>query len=95
MADSTWPLVEAVPATSDVPWHSVLVRITHWITHLVCEEGWSFIAEWTGVPFSHLLDVVGTRPNARYVVYFSVERDHWDSIDMADALHPQTLLPTG
>jgi DMSO/TMAO reductase YedYZ molybdopterin-dependent catalytic subunit len=65
------------------------------ITHLACEEGWSFIAEWTGVPLSHVLEVVGTAPQARYVVYHSMERGWWDSIDMADALHPQTLLTYG
>jgi DMSO/TMAO reductase YedYZ molybdopterin-dependent catalytic subunit len=62
------------------------------ITHLACEEGWSYIAEWSGVPLSHVLDVVGVRPQAKYVVYFSIERDWWDSVDMADALHPQTLV---
>jgi DMSO/TMAO reductase YedYZ molybdopterin-dependent catalytic subunit len=62
------------------------------ITHLACEEGWSYIAEWTGVPLSHVLDVVGTLPQARYVVYRSFERGWWDSVDMSDALHPQTLV---
>jgi DMSO/TMAO reductase YedYZ molybdopterin-dependent catalytic subunit len=62
------------------------------ITHLACEEGWSFIAEWTGVPLSHVLSAVGTLPLARYLVYFSIQRNWWQSIDMADALHPQTLL---
>lgn len=65
------------------------------ITHLACEEGWSFIAEWTGVALSHVLDVAGVLPQAKYVVYFSVQRDWWDSVDMADALHPQTLLTYG
>ena len=65
------------------------------ITHLACEEGWSFIAEWTGVPLSHVLDLVGVLPQARYVVYFSIQRDWWDSVDMADALHPQTLVTYG
>src|SRR5678816_1800040 len=40
------------------------------ITHLACEEGWSFIAEWTGVPLSHVLDLAGILPQARYVVYY-------------------------
>jgi DMSO/TMAO reductase YedYZ molybdopterin-dependent catalytic subunit len=62
------------------------------ITHLACEEGWSYIAEWTGVPLSHVLNAVGILPQAKYVVYFSIERDLWDSIDMDDALHPQTLV---
>jgi DMSO/TMAO reductase YedYZ molybdopterin-dependent catalytic subunit len=65
------------------------------ITHLACEEGWSYIAEWIGVPLSHVLDVVGVQPQARYVVYFSIDSDWWDSLDMADAMHPQTFLAYG
>ena len=65
------------------------------ITHLACEEGWSFIAEWTGVPLSHVLDAAGILPQAKYVVYFSIEDNWWDSVDMADALHPQTLVTYG
>jgi DMSO/TMAO reductase YedYZ molybdopterin-dependent catalytic subunit len=65
------------------------------ITHLACEEGWSYIAEWIGVPLSHILDVVGIQPQARYVVYFSIDPDWWDSIDVADATHPQTFLAYG
>jgi DMSO/TMAO reductase YedYZ molybdopterin-dependent catalytic subunit len=65
------------------------------ITQLQCEEGWSYIAEWIGVPLSYVLDAVGVQPQARYVVYFSIDRDWWDSIDMADALHPQTFLVYG
>jgi DMSO/TMAO reductase YedYZ molybdopterin-dependent catalytic subunit len=65
------------------------------ITMLQCEEGWSYIAEWIGVPLSQILQAVEVHPQARYVVYFSIERDWWDSIDMADALHPQTFLVYG
>src|SRR5580658_5370302 len=65
------------------------------ITQLQCEEGWSYIAEWTGARLSHMLDVVGALPQARYVVYSSFERDTWDSIDMADARHPQTFIAYG
>jgi DMSO/TMAO reductase YedYZ molybdopterin-dependent catalytic subunit len=65
------------------------------ITHLACEEGWSYIAQWTGVPLSTVLDAVGALPQARYVVYISQEKDSWDSLDMADALHPQTLVAYG
>jgi DMSO/TMAO reductase YedYZ molybdopterin-dependent catalytic subunit len=62
------------------------------ITHLACEEGWSYIAEWTGAPLSYMLDRVGARPDARYVIYRSFEKYWEDSIDMVDALHPQTLI---
>jgi DMSO/TMAO reductase YedYZ molybdopterin-dependent catalytic subunit len=65
------------------------------ITHLACEEGWSFIAEWTGVPLAHVLDAAGILPQARYVAYFSIQRDWWDSVDIDEALHPQTLLTYG
>jgi DMSO/TMAO reductase YedYZ molybdopterin-dependent catalytic subunit len=65
------------------------------ITQLACEEGWSYIAEWTGAPLSHVLDLVGAHPQAKYVVYYSIEPDWWESIDMADALHPQTFLAYG
>ena len=61
------------------------------ITHQACEEGWSFIAEWTGARLSDLLDLVGVNSRARYVVFFPFD-DWWESIDMADALHPQTYL---
>jgi DMSO/TMAO reductase YedYZ molybdopterin-dependent catalytic subunit len=61
------------------------------ITHQACEEGWSFIAEWTGVPLSHVLNLAGVSAGARYVVFFPFD-ESWDSLDMADAWHPQTLL---
>ena len=65
------------------------------ITEIACEEGWSYIAEWKGVPLSHILDRVGALPQVRYVVYQSFQSDVWESIDMADALHPQTLVAHG
>ena len=65
------------------------------ITFIACEEGWSYIAEWSGVPLSHVLNLVGALPQARYVVYRSIQSDWWESIDMSDALHPQTLLTLG
>jgi len=65
------------------------------ITMIGCEEGWTYIAEWKGVPLSYILGRVGTLPQVRYVVYRSIQPDWWESIDMADALHPQTLVATG
>ena len=64
------------------------------ITHQACEEGWSFIAEWSGVPLSYVLHLVGVRPEAKWVVFFTLDGD-WDSIDMPEAFHPQTLLVLG
>ena len=64
------------------------------ITHQACEEGWSFIAEWTGVPVSTILNYVGVSPQAKYAVFFPFD-DGWDSLDLPDAFHPQTLLAYG
>ena len=64
------------------------------ITRHTCEEGWTAIGEWTGVPLSRVLDTAGMLPNARFVSFYSF--DDWvDNIDMFDALHPQTLLAYG
>lgn len=82
------PTTFSIPQLRTYPAHSQ-------ITHLACEEGWSFIAQWTGVRLSHILDVVGASPRARYVMYFSIQPRWWDSVDMVDALHPQTILTYG
>jgi len=65
------------------------------ITEVSCEEGWSYVAEWTGVRLSHVLDLVGVKPQAKYVVYFSFQPDWWDSVDIDEAMHPQTFLTYG
>jgi DMSO/TMAO reductase YedYZ molybdopterin-dependent catalytic subunit len=61
------------------------------ITEQTCEEGWSFIAEWTGVSLSFLVNLVGISPRARYVAFFPFDAA-WDSLDMQDVWHSQTLL---
>jgi DMSO/TMAO reductase YedYZ molybdopterin-dependent catalytic subunit len=62
------------------------------ITEVVCEEGWSYIAEWIGTSLLDVLNASGISPKARYVVYYSIDPPWWESIDMADVRHPQTLL---
>ena len=64
------------------------------ITQLQCEEGWAYIAAWIGVPMSLILHLVGAKPNAKWVVVYPFN-DFWNSIDMPEALHPQTLLAYG
>jgi DMSO/TMAO reductase YedYZ molybdopterin-dependent catalytic subunit len=64
------------------------------ITQHTCEEGWSAIAEWTGVQLSRVIEAVGIKPAARYIVFHTVD-GWWDSLDMSDALHPQTILTYG
>ncbi|MBN8897873.1 MAG: molybdopterin-dependent oxidoreductase, partial [Rhodospirillales bacterium] len=57
----------------------------------ICVEGWSYIGGWTGVPLRTLLERCGADLRARYVAFKTAD-DYPSSIDMATALHPQTLL---
>ena len=61
------------------------------ITEHTCEEGWSYVAEWTGVALSTVMNLVGVLPAAKYAVFFPLD-EGWDSVDMADAWHRQTLI---
>jgi DMSO/TMAO reductase YedYZ molybdopterin-dependent catalytic subunit len=61
------------------------------ITRHICVEGWSAIGRWGGTPFSAFLDRIGADRSAKYVG-FKCADDYYESIDMATARHPQTLL---
>jgi DMSO/TMAO reductase YedYZ molybdopterin-dependent catalytic subunit len=67
------------------------------ITRHDCVEGWSCIGKWKGVPLAHLLDAARLRPQVRYVVFHCAdtlygEELYYESIDLRDAYHPQTIL---
>jgi DMSO/TMAO reductase YedYZ molybdopterin-dependent catalytic subunit len=71
------------------------------ITRHDCVEGWSCIAKWQGVALHNILDQVGVRPEARFVMFHcfdAIERGlsgevlYYESIDLVDARHPQTIL---
>ncbi len=71
------------------------------ITRHDCVEGWSAIGKWTGVPLSEVLQRVGMAPNARFVVFHCADNlgggsdgsgFYYESIDLRDAFHPQTIL---
>ena len=64
------------------------------ITRHTCEEGWTAIAEWTGVPLRLVLSHAGILPSARFVNFYAYD-GYVESIDMLDALHPQTMLAYG
>jgi len=62
-----------------------------------CIQGWSGIAEWGGLPLNDLIELVRPKPQARAVVFYSFGEgaeggEFYDSLSLADALHPQTLL---
>jgi len=61
------------------------------VTRHICVEGWSAIGKWGGVPFADFLRRVGADTSAKYVG-FKCADDYYTSIDMATALHPQTLM---
>ena len=74
------------------------------ITRHDCVEGWSAIGKWTGVPLGLLLQSVGLAPDARYVVFHCADEyekaadgngQYYESIDLVDAFHPQTILAYG
>ena len=65
------------------------------VTEVACEEGWSYIAEWIGTPLSGVLREAGMLPQTRYIVYSSIEKGLWESIDVPEAMRPETLLTTG
>jgi DMSO/TMAO reductase YedYZ molybdopterin-dependent catalytic subunit len=61
------------------------------ITRHVCVEGWSMIGKWSGAPLGDFLKRVGADLSARYVG-FECADGYYGSIDMATALHPQTIM---
>ena len=71
------------------------------ITRHDCVEGWSAIGQWTGVQLSRILDMAQLKPEARYLVFHCMDdllgsRDgsglYYESIDLVDAYHPQTIM---
>lgn len=66
------------------------------ITRHDCVEGWSAIGKWTGVQLEQILKQVGLLPAARFVVLHCADdfggTPYYESIDLVDAFHPQTLL---
>jgi DMSO/TMAO reductase YedYZ molybdopterin-dependent catalytic subunit len=61
------------------------------VTRHICVEGWSAIGRWGGVRFADFLRHIGADTGAKYVG-FKCADDYFTSIDMATALHPQTLM---
>ncbi|HEU4970092.1 molybdopterin-dependent oxidoreductase [Sphingomonas sp.] len=69
------------------------------ITRHDCVEGWSAIGKWHGVPLKLVLDLAGLRPDARYIIFHCADRiggaAYYESLDLVDAFHPQTILAWG
>jgi DMSO/TMAO reductase YedYZ molybdopterin-dependent catalytic subunit len=72
------------------------------ITQHQCDEGWTAIGEWTGVPVGRLLQMARPTEAARYVVFHCLDairslggQHYYESLDLFDAFHPQTILAYG
>jgi DMSO/TMAO reductase YedYZ molybdopterin-dependent catalytic subunit len=80
--------LQALPARSQVTLHQ-------------CDEGWSAVAQWTGVQLSRLLELSGLKKSARYCVFHCLDiapldgNYYYESLDLLDAMHPQTILAYG
>jgi DMSO/TMAO reductase YedYZ molybdopterin-dependent catalytic subunit len=86
------------PLSLSLPEVQQLPRRTQ-ITRHDCVEGWSAIGKWTGAVLGPLLDAAGLKDEAQYIVFHCMdrygERPYYESIDLIDAFHPQTILAYG
>lgn len=79
------PQIRALAARSQITMHA-------------CDEGWSAVGAWRGLPLGALLMLAGMMPGARYIVFHCLDRKqengrfYYESIDLFDAFHPQTIL---
>ena len=83
--------IKAMPSRTQITMHN-------------CDEGWSAIGQWTGVPLAHLLAAAELSPEARYIVFHCMDEMvrtadntgfYYESIDLFDAMHAQTILAYG
>ena len=66
------------------------------ITRHDCVEGWSAIGGWTGPQLGPLLRHAGLSSQAKYIVFHCADdygaSKYYESVDLVDAFHPQTIL---
>jgi DMSO/TMAO reductase YedYZ molybdopterin-dependent catalytic subunit len=80
--------IRALPSRTQITMHN-------------CDEGWNAIGQWTGVPLARVLALAGPKSDARYVVFHCLDKInidgnyYYESLDLFDALHPQTILAYG
>ena len=89
-----WALEVSGLVGDKTPWSLARLRTlpqASQITRHICVEGWSAIGQWSGVPFRTFLERVGADTRARYVGFKCADR-YYTSLDMASALHPQTII---
>ncbi|MBR0666246.1 molybdopterin-dependent oxidoreductase [Roseomonas hellenica] len=93
---ATWRLELAGLIQDKRPWTLEQIRALpeqEEIIRHICVEGWDYIGQWSGPNLRQFLTRVGADLGAKYVAFHSHD-DYMESIDMASALHPQTILAT-
>jgi len=83
------PLDLSIPALAALPQQTQITRHD-------CVEGWSAIGQWTGPRLGPILRAAGLLPQARFIVFHCADTlgsmPYYESIDLLDAFHPQTIL---
>jgi DMSO/TMAO reductase YedYZ molybdopterin-dependent catalytic subunit len=93
---ASWKLELAGLIQDRKPWTAEQIRALpeqELIIRHICVEGWDYIGQWSGVNLRQFLERIGADLKARYVA-FKCADDYTESLDMATALHPQTILAT-
>jgi len=92
----TWKLELAGLIADKRPWTAAQLAtlpVRKMVIRHICVEGWDYIGGWSGPTLRSFLERVGADLSAKYVAFKTAD-DYPSSIDMATALHPQTLLAT-
>jgi len=93
---ATWKLELAGLISDKRPWTAQQIYQfpeQEVIIRHICVEGWDYIGQWSGPNLRAFFERIGADLTAKYV-YFICNDDYTESIDMATALHPQTILAT-
>ncbi len=93
---ATWQLELSGRIDDKRPWSAQQIHALpeqEVIIRHICVEGWDYIGQWSGPNLKNFFQRVGADLTAKYV-YFHCNDDYTESIDMATALHPQTILAT-
>ena len=91
---TSWKLELSGQIADKRPWRLAELRAApqqSQITRFICVEGWRVVGQWGGVPLGWFLRRVGADTKAHYVSLHCAD-GYYESLDMASALHPQTLL---
>jgi DMSO/TMAO reductase YedYZ molybdopterin-dependent catalytic subunit len=93
---ASWKLELAGLITDRAPWTAAQIYALpeqELIIKHICVEGWDYIGQWSGVNLRQFLQRIGADLKAKYVAFRCAD-GYSGSIDMATALHPQTILAT-